>query len=381
MKTNIQSAAFHEFRQAAETIINPEMQKRKDSGGKIVGYFCSSFPEELIAAAGLLPFRMRATGSGGTELSDAHFASNNCSFPRHAFNLALEGAFDFLDGILFFNSCDNIRRVYDHWIRRINTPFADIINIPKKSEPAQVAYFYDELAHLKRRMEAHFDMEITDEHLHQTIRLHNKTRRLLRKLYELRKGDQPPISGAETLAVTVASTAIPKDRYNTLLTELLDDLGKTTGHTDYRARLMVLGGELDNPEFMNIIEDQGAIVVTDALCFGSRMFWKDVDETLEDPLKALAKFYLADRPTCPRVYGKYPDRRNYIQNMIRDFQVDGVIFERLAFCEIWGFEQFSLTNDFKDLDIPLLAIDREYTLGAVGQLKTRVQALLETIGR
>ena len=144
---------------------------------------------------------------------------------------------------------------------------------------------------------------------------------------------------------------------------------------------MVLGGELDNPQFMEIIEDQGAIVVTDALCFGSRIFWKDVDETAEDPLKALAQLYLADRPTCPRVYGKYPDRLKYIQNMIRDFKVDGVIFERLAFCEIWGFEKFSLTNDFKDLDIPMLAIDREYTLGAVGQLKTRVQAFLETIGR
>ena len=79
METNIQSTAFQEFKQAAETIINPEMQKWNDQGKKIVGYFCSSFPEELIAAAGLLPFRMRATGSTGTELSDAHFASNNCS--------------------------------------------------------------------------------------------------------------------------------------------------------------------------------------------------------------------------------------------------------------------------------------------------------------
>ncbi|MBW1901220.1 MAG: 2-hydroxyacyl-CoA dehydratase [Deltaproteobacteria bacterium] len=381
METNIQSTAFQEFKQAAETIINPEMQKWKDQGGKIMGYFCSSFPEELIAAAGLLPFRMRATGSKGTELSDAFFASNNCSFPRHAFNMALEGEFNFLDGILFFNSCDNVRRVYDHWVRQLNTPFADIINIPKKADPAQVDYFCDELAHFKGRLEAHLNIDITDDRLRETIRLYNESRRLLRQLYSLRKEDHPPITGAEALTITVASTAMPKKRCNELLTEFLDDINNTNSRTDYRARLMVLGGELDNPEFMKIIEDQGAIVVTDALCFGSKIFWKDVDENIEDCLRALAKLYLADRPTCPRVYGKYPDRLAYIQNMVRDFQVDGVIFERLAFCEIWGFEQFSLTNDFKDLGIPMLAVDREYTLGAVGQLKTRVQAFLETIGR
>ncbi len=381
MESHFKSKTFQIFKQVAETIENPEIQEWKDHGGKIVGYFCSSFPEELIAAAGLLPFRMRATGSTGTELSDTFFSSNNCSFPRHAFNVALEGQFNFLDGILFFNSCDNIRRVYDHWIRELDTPFIDIINIPKKAEPAQVDFFHKELGHLKKRMEDHFNITITDDKLWETIKQYNQTRKLLCRLYDLRKKDHPTITGAESLAITVASTAMPKDKFNALLENFLNEINETTGHSDYKSRLMVIGGELDNPEFMDVVENQGALVVTDALCFGSKIFWREVDETMDDPLKALAQLYLADRPTCPRVYGKYPDRLAYIQQMIRDFQVDGVLFERLAFCEIWGFEQFSLTNDFKDLNIPMLAIDREYTLGAVGQLRTRVQAFLETIGR
>ena len=67
--------------------------------------------------------------------------------------------------------------------------------------------------------------------------------------------------------------------------------------------------------------------------------------------------------------------------MIRDFKVDGVILERLAFCDLWGFEQFSTQNDFKEWNFPLLILDREYILSGVGQLRTRVQAFLETIGR
>jgi benzoyl-CoA reductase/2-hydroxyglutaryl-CoA dehydratase subunit BcrC/BadD/HgdB len=173
---------------------------------------------------------------------------------------------------------------------------------------------------------------------------------------------------------------MPKARYNQLLAELLEDLGKQEGLTDYRARLMVMGGELDDPAYVEVIEDQGALVVTDSLCFGSRMLWKDVEEGAEDPMTALARFYVAERPSCPRVFGEYEQRAAFVREMIRDFQVDGVILERLAFCDLWGFEQFTIKNDFQDWDVPLMMLDREYTLSGVGQLKTRVQAFLETIG-
>jgi benzoyl-CoA reductase/2-hydroxyglutaryl-CoA dehydratase subunit BcrC/BadD/HgdB len=182
------------------------------------------------------------------------------------------------------------------------------------------------------------------------------------------------------LAVTVAGTTMPPSRYNQLLGELLKDVGKASGHSGYRARLMIVGGELDNPEYVRVIEGQGGLVVTDALCFGSRMIWRDVDQSISDPLTALAQYYVADRPPCARMYTKYDQRVEYIKNMIRDFNVNGVIFVRLTFCELWGFEQYSLTNDFKQLNIPLLCMDREYTLSGVGQLRTRVQAFLETLG-
>lgn len=153
-----------------------------------------------------------------------------------------------------------------------------------------------------------------------------------------------------------------------------------SGHSGYRARLMIAGGELDNPEYLRLIEDQGGLVVTDALCFGSRMMRGEVDQGIGDPLTAPAQYYVADRPPCARMYTLYDRRVRYIRDMVRDFKVDGVIFVRLTFCELWGFEQFSLTNDFKRLGIPLLSVNREYAVSSVGQLRTRVQAFLETLG-
>jgi len=381
LETNLKSKAFQEFCEVTSTIVNPDIRKWKDGGGRAVGYFCCAMPEEIITAAGMLPVRIRGTGSQGTELSDSCFSSTNCSFPRHAFNLALQGEFDFLDGLVLFNSCDHLRRVYDHWIRRINTPFVQILSLPKKAETPQVEFFRDNLAELRGLMEKHFDVEITDDKLREQIKIHNETRRLLKQLYELRKADNPPITGAETLAVTVASTAMPKPRYNELLRELLDELSSAEGVTGYRARLMIIGSILDDPAYLEVIEDQGGLVVTDSQCFGTRMMWETVDESISDPLLALAQYSVADRPSCPRMFTEYERRSQYIRNMIRDFNVDGVVFERLAFCEQWGFEQYPIYNDFKEWNIPLLMLDREYILSGVGQLRTRIQAFLETIGR
>jgi len=380
LQVKLRSEAFETLSEATGTIVNPEVKRWKDQGGKVIGYFCSAMPAEMITAAGFLPFRVRATGSTGTELADACFSSINCSFPRHAFNMALSGEYDFLDGLVVFNSCDHIRRVYDHWIRKVRTPFVRILSLPKKDEPAQVEWFRSEISLLREQMQEHFGVEITDERLKEAIAVHNKSRRGQRALYDLRRSDKPPITGAETLAVTVAGTALPQELFGRLLDQLRDDIGGTSGHSDYRARLMIVGGILDNPEYIRVIEDQGGLVVTDSLCFGSRLLWADVDEGIDDPLTALAQYYIADRPSCARMYTLYQKRAGYLRDMIRDFKVDGVILERLAFCETWGFEQFSLVNDFREWNVPLLCMDREYTLGGIGQLRTRTQAFLETLG-
>ena len=381
MDMQIKSRAFQRLSEAAETLVNPAIQEWKEQGGTVVGYFCSAFPEEIITAAGMLPFRMRATGSTSTELSDACFSSINCSFPRHCFNIALNGGFEFLNGVVCMNSCDNIRRIYDNWKRQLPGYFLHIMSLPRKTGEPQVEWFREEIANLKETIEKHFEVVITNDTLWDAIRLHNETRKLQRQLYELRKADNPPITGAETLAVTVAGTAMAKERYNHLLRDLLNEISQSEGISDYRARLLVMGGILDDPAYVNVIEEQGGLVVTDSLCFGSRILWTDLDESIGDPVTALARYYVADRPSCPRTFGDYERRIGLVRDMVRDFKVDGVILERLAFCDHWGFEQSTIENDLKEDNIPCLIMDREYVLGGIGQLRTRIQAFLETMGR
>jgi len=381
VETKIRSKSLQEFTEATETLANPAIRDWREQGGRVVGYFCSYAPDEILTAAGFLPFRMRATGSTGTELSDAYLSSINCSFTRHCFNMGLRGDYDFIDGAVWINTCDHVRRIYDNWKRYVNTPFVDIMSLPQKTGELQVEWYREELVNLKEALEKHFGVEITEERLWEAIRLHNETRRLQRQLYELRKRGEPPITGAETLAAMVASTAMPKERYNQLLRELLDEISQSDGHADYRARLMLVGGILDDPAYIEVIEDQGGLVVTDSLCFGSRMMWRDVDEGASDPITALARYQVIDRPHCPRIFDPGPGRSEFVRDMIREFKVDGVIGERMVFCDLWTGDNYMLAKDFREEGIPFLKLDREYLLSGVGQLRTRVQAFLETTGR
>jgi len=377
----VKSEAIRPFLEAAETLVNPEVQQWRSEGGRAIGYFCSYAPEEVFTAAGLLPYRLRATGSTGTELADSYLSSINCSFTRHCFNMALQGRYGFLDGVVWLNTCDHVRRLYDNWKRKVDNPFLRIMSLPRKTGEPQVEWFRDEIAGLKEALEQHFGVSITDESLRDAIRVHNQTRRLQRQLYELRKADNPPITGAETLAVMVAGTAMPKDRYNRLLSALLGELKHSHGNSGHRARLMLVGGIVDDPGYIEVIEGQGGLVVTDSLCFGSRMAWADVDEGESDPLEALASCYLTKRPHCPRMFGEEFNRADYVRQMARDFRVDGIISERMVFCDQWTGEQYMLAQDSRRDGMPFLQLDREYVTAGIGQLRTRVQAFVETVGR
>ncbi len=107
--------------------------------------------------------------------------------------------------------------------------------------------------------------------------------------------------------------------------------------------------------------------------------WRQVDEEESDPTRALAQYYVYDRPSCPRVFGDQPRRLEYTLDLAKEFRVDGVIGERLLFCDMWVVEHYMTDQDLKKEGIPFLKLDREYILSGTGQLKTRVQAFIETI--
>ncbi len=378
----IQSDAFQQMCEAAAGLQNESLKRFKEEGGKVIGFLCCMAPDELFMAAGALGFRVRGTGSTNTDLADNYFTNLNCTFPRHALNMGMEGEYDFLDGIIYLNSCDHIRRMYDNWKREVPTEFIEFLTLPKQTGEDQIKWFTEEFQILREKMEKHFNLEITDEKLREAIALGNQTRRLQRRLYELRKQDDPPITGAETLIVMVAGTAMQKAEYNVLLQDLLEELeGKQGTGREYRARFMVTGGILDDPKWIDAVEEVGGLVVVDGLCFGGRIMWEDIDESIENPVEALGQYYLADRPSCPRMFDKQEERSRFTAEAAKEYKVDGIIGAKMIFCDQWNVENYLLKNDMHEEKIPFMSVEREYITSGTGQLKTRVQAFIESLGK
>jgi bzd-type benzoyl-CoA reductase N subunit len=348
----------------------------KKQGKPILGYMCQYIPIEIPHAGGILPYRISAKGCEGTTMADTVMASNTCSFARCCLELALRGEYGFLDGLVAANTCDTMRRMIDNWRHKVGTQFFHFVSIPYKSDKDAIVWFKQELLMFKNSLEQFFGVTITNEQLQNSVRICNETRNLLKRLYDLRKGENPPISGVEAQDIAIISNFMPKEEYNKFLKRIVDEIGGRKGIENYKSRIMTIGS-LDDTAYTQIVEELGGLVVIDVSCFSTLSLWEPIRLT-EQPLDEIARAYL-NRVSCPRMPGQEWKRFDYIKNMIAAFSVDGIIFERIIYCNIWAGEMLAFKEDLQGLNIPLLILDREYIPSGLGQLRTRVQAFLEMI--
>lgn len=351
-----------------------EIKKR---GKRVIGWVCLYIPEEIIYAAGFHPLRVVGGVSRDTPLADSYLYSNNCSFARNILEEALNARLDFLEGLVACNTCDHIRRLFDVWLKYLKTPYTRILGIPCKVSEATIDYFTEEIQLFKESLEESFSVRITEESLWEAIRLYNRSRSLLMKLYELRKREPPPILGAEVAEVIRAGWVLPREEYNQRLESLLMEVEpRNPDELADRFRLLLFGSELDDPQYFQVIEDLGAVIVTDVLCGGSRYFWQEVEGD-GDPVRALAFRYLT-RPPCNRMHPSSL-RVEYLQRMVKEFNVEGVIHQSIKFCDNYAGQFPIMKKALEEIGVPVLNLEREYILSGSGQIKTRVGAFLESL--
>jgi len=349
-----------------------------DKDKKAIGYFCSYIPEEVIHAAGFIPFRMRAVGSRGTQKGDVYFASINCTFVRNCFDKVLHGDFSFIQGVIILNGCDHTRRIYDNWRHADVAPkFRYMFSAPHVINDLSKDDFTREISTFIAALENNYNISIKEENLKESIRLYNKKRDLLKKIYNLRKEENVPIHGSEMLRIILAVTAIPVEKAIEILEEVIEACRDRKVNTEGDLRLFISSGCMEEPEHLELIEQCGAVIVADNLCLGSRHFDTLVDEETE-PVRALAERYLTHL-SCPRMMNDFNNRLTYLDETRKEFNVDAVIAEKLKFCDLWGGEIFILRRESAKAEFPLLALERELFGKDTGQVKTRVQAFFEQV--
>ncbi|MDR0357393.1 MAG: 2-hydroxyacyl-CoA dehydratase family protein [Clostridiales Family XIII bacterium] len=371
--------------QKMNAIQNESIDAWKSQGKKVIGTVCCHVPEEIVEAAGMLAVRVRATGCTDQSTAEVWMSPFTCTFARSCLEFMLDGTYGFLDGMVNSDGCltighlkDNVYHI-DKERAQSGNFFLKKIEAPRNAHRHAYAFFEEELRRLCVDMEGVSGNKITDEKLWEAIELYNETRSLIREFYALRKADEPVISGTDSLKVMLAAMSMPKTEFNQAMREFLKDADKRPPIKDARVRLMIIGSALDDPEYVRIIEDAGGLVVADANCFGSRYLWEPVvAQDGESPIQTLSREYL-DRPTCPRSMDIHDKLIDYILQTMKEYKVDGVIFERLKFCEVWGGEAAFFDEVFKKEDIPYITVEREEIMTNTGQLAVRAEAFIEML--
>jgi benzoyl-CoA reductase subunit C len=371
-------SAVDEAIKHSEVVENDFVKEWKEGGGKVLGYTCVFTPPEIIDAAGLLPYRIRALGNSNTEIADSHLARFNCSFCRSCLQLGLDGTYDFLDGLVESNGCDHLRGMYENWMYVKPVPFFHYVKAPHIINDDSLEYYREELVLFKEALEARFGAEITDESLRRSMEKQEQIEQRLRAIYAMREGKSPAFTGAEALSLFLLASAVPYQDFIRLADAAIEERSGTSV-SGYRARLMLAGAATDELELVREVEAVGGLVVTDALCYGLRAFFSPL-EMEGDPIQALADRYIKEN-LCPRMYEEYARRRDFILGKIEEASVDGVVVMHNKFCDVHGVDNVQIRLDLEKRKIPVLALEKEYGSKAdVGRIRTRVQAFLERIG-
>ena len=358
----------------------------KEQGQKVIGYLCAFTPVEMLTAAGFVPFRIKGDVNEPITKADTEMETIVCPLVRSCYDLALKKRYQFLDGLVIPHACDSMARSKDIWKYTLGLPYFHFIDTPHATDDSSLNFFGSILGTFRKSLGGFAGKEISDDSLVQAIRAHNENRQRIGELYELRKSDPPLISGAEVTKVLVAAMGLPVDESTKLVEEVIAEVKQRKPAGDKKPRIMVVGAEIDDAAFIELVEDSGTSVVTDDLCPGGREYRAFV-KTGGDPVAAIAERYLRGI-MCGRTYfeqeGSYPQyleqRFGHIDRAAKEYNVDAIVLYIYKYCDPFGFEVPAMKSYLESKSNPVLYLEDEYSMSTIGRLRTRIQAFLEMLG-
>lgn len=355
----------------------PQLARLREEGDRPIGIFCSYTPEEILHAAGMTPVRLMGAVRSLT-YADAHLQAYCCSLARTDLDMALAGELGYLEGAVFVQTCDTMMRLSDIWRRNTNFAYHGDLVLPiRMGEEMSLPFLIEEVRRFRRGVEEFIGHEIWDDALEESFHVYNRNRRLAERLYRLRIGKPGAIDGLSAMAGVVAGFWMRREKHNEMLHHLIERLEETEPSTSGRFPLLVSGSICATPDLMELILELGADVVDDDLCCGHRYF----DTLLEEdapPEEALAR-RMWERVNCPAKHQCREDRASRLLKQVQESGARGVVFFLQSFCEPHLFDIPYLKGRLQEeLGVPSLVLESELQSFSRGQLRTRLQAFIET---
>ena len=292
--------------------------------------------------------------------------------------MAIEGGYDFLDGVIFVNSCDAMRRLHDVWKRYVPTKFIHILDIPMGNLSLGSKYLENEFLKLKIELEKHITSPIKEEDIKYAIEVYKKSRLIYNQLNSLRIEDPPLITADRLMQITSDFFKIEPEVWNEKTDKLIEEMKSETKEVEHKnnPRILLSGSPLHEIEFIKFIEDIGLNVVYEDLCTGSKFFDLNIKDS-NNLISSLSEAYLTRTP-CARMM-QIEERAKQIIKKSKKFKVDGVIHHSLKFCDTYLYDVPALKEILVENGLPVLFIESDGGLGDINQNRTRIEAFSEMI--
>lgn len=377
------------FENLLQDVNNELVRKAQEKGNLAIGTVCSLIPEPLVNLPGCFSVRLRAPRTGSIEMGSYYLSNMLCEGCRAILERGMEGGFQFLDCIIAPDACAQMNRCVENieHLKLCNKEkfFVSYADVPMKSDDTALAHYVKQMKiRVLDALAENYGIDVSDAALRKAVENQNKISRLINQMGEYRKEDNPRITGYEFAVFCLATYCCPHDYLIEKLEETVEEL-KTRQPDEkkkFRARVVLVGSEIDNPDLIKLAEEAGALVVADRYCFGSLPGRQEIPlNDTEDVLTQICRFYMT-QGKCPRYMNtaKIKERQTYVDQLAKEYKADGLIYQQIKFCDYWGYErasQFHIMHD--EYNWPVLSIDRPYVFSTSGQLRTRIQAFVESL--
>ena len=377
------------FEKLLENSYNDLIGEAQSEGRKAIGHVCYQVPEPLLNLPGIFSVRLRAPRTTTTEMGNYYLSPIFCEACRAYLERALEGGFDFLDGIIAPEACAMMNRCVEN-IEHLNCCskphfFASYVDVPMKSDDITLAHYVLQMKeHVLKPLSEKLGIDTSDSAIRKADEEQNEISRLITEIGDYRKEEQPRITGYEFAVLCLATYCCPKDKLIEKLRETAEELKTRVPEKKgtYRCRVAMVGSEIDDPQLLKLAEECGLVVVADRYCFGSlpgRQVIELKDD--EDALTQVCRYYMTSGQ-CPRFLNqeKIEERHAYIDKICKEYHADGIIIEQIKFCDYWGYGRAFMNAVMQHkYGYHVLSIDRPYNVGQSGQLRTRIQAFIEAV--
>ena len=368
---------------------NELIAQAKSEGKRCVAYVCENVPEPLLNLAGTFSIRLRAPRTGSMEMATYYLTSFLCEYSRALLERAIEGGFKFADCIITPDGCTMMNRCVENMelLKTMDKEkfFYEYMEIPMKCDDNGLnLYTLQCTNHILKPLAENFGIDVSDAAIRESVRRHNRICELIRAIGDFRKEENPRITGYEFHIITLATYAAPQDMLIEKLEETLEELKtrEPEPKNPFRARVVVVGSEIDDVDFVKLVEETGAYVCADRFCYGSLPGRVPIElNDAEDALTQVCRHYMT-HSQCPRYMDmpKLLGRREYVNALAKEYNADGIIYEQIKFCDPWAYERMVGSHVLQhDFGYPVLSVDRPYTIAGSGQMRTRVQAFVESI--